>query len=297
VARRSGIRALRDHLVYGGLVALATVGRAVPLSIGRRLGSGIGRLAWHVVRRERNRALRNVAIAFPALSDREREAIVRSMLRHLGQSLFEIAWIGNLSEETLPRTTSFEGLEHMQAALAPGKGAVLFTGHCGNWEWLAAAIALSGFRMNTIARDIEDDRLNRFIVGVRAAHGVGSIGRGSENSARALLQTLRGGAILGALIDQSIRAESVDLNFFGRPASTPIGPARIAIRSGAAAITGFIERRGSMQHVRFEPPIFPSRHDDPAALTAQITGRIEEQIRRVPEQWVWMHDRWRQRTG
>jgi KDO2-lipid IV(A) lauroyltransferase len=217
------------------------------------------------------------------------------MLRHLGQSLFEIAWIANLTKETLSHTTRFEGLEHMQAALAPGRGAVLFTGHCGNWEWLAAAIALSGFQMNTIARDIEDDRLNRFIVGVRSAHGVGSIGRGSENAARTLLQTLRGGTILGALIDQSIRADSVDVDFFGRPAPTPIGPARIAIRAGAAAITGFIERRGPIQHVRFDAPIFTSRDDDPAALTAQITSRIEEQIRRVPDQWVWMHDRWRPR--
>jgi KDO2-lipid IV(A) lauroyltransferase len=259
----------------------------------RALGRRLGRLAATVVRRERRRALESLSIAFPDSSPAERSRIADAMFAHLGTSLLEIAWMPNLDAESLPGTTSFEGLENLQAAVDGGKGVVLFTGHCGNWEWMAAAIGILGFSMNVIAREIYDERLNDFIVASRARHRVTTSGRGSGSSAREMLQTLRSGAILGVLIDQSIHVESVMVPFFGRPASTPVGPARLAIRSGAAAIAGFIERRDGRQHIRFEPPIFTRRDDDPLALTAVMTEAIERQIRRVPEQWVWMHRRWR----
>ena len=102
--------------------------------------------------------------------------------------------------------------------------------------------------------------------------------------------------MLGFLIDQSIRAESVKVPFFGKPALTPIGPATLAIRMGAVAVAAFIERRPDGSHlVRVLEPIETTRDDDPIALTARMTHEIENQIRRVPEQWVWMHDRWRDR--
>lgn len=262
------------------------------LSAARRAGRGIGRLACTVVPKERKRAERNIADAMPELDDVERDRIIHAMFRHLGESLFEISWLPNLNESLLDRTTRFTGLEHLQEAVAWGRGVVLFTGHCGNWEWMSAAIGLSGIPMNAVGRQIYDPRINQFIVESRRRHRVETIGRGSGNAARDILATLRKGHVLGVVIDQSIRTESVDVPFFGRPAPTPVGPARLAIRAGAAAIAGFIERRDGMQHIRFEPPIATSRDDDPAQLTAKMTQSIEDQIRRVPEQWVWMHKRW-----
>jgi Kdo2-lipid IVA lauroyltransferase/acyltransferase len=285
----------RDDIVYGGLLLLARLARALPLRTGLSLGRGLGRLAWHVVRRERNKALRHLAAAFPERTEAERRRIARAMFRHLGESIFEIAWIPRLNPAALARTTEIHGIENLREAVEAGRGVVLFTGHCGNWEWLCAVIALSGFQLNPIAREIDDPRLNEFITGIRASQGAKTIGRGSSASAKEMLQTLRRGEILGVLIDQSIRADSVELPFFGRPAPTPVGAARIAVRAGAAVLTAFDERRDGRHIVRFDRWRPTSRGDDPGELTAAMHRTIEEQIARRPEQWVWMHDRWRRR--
>jgi Kdo2-lipid IVA lauroyltransferase/acyltransferase len=295
MSRKSLLKAFKNSAIFRALLAASAVGRRLPLPLARTAGGLLGRLAWLVLTRERRRALRHLAIAFPSLDDRKRAAIGRRAFAHLGVSLFEILWLPNLDREQLESRTTFEGLEHLRTAASSGRGAVLFTGHTGNWEWMAAAIGILGFEMNVIARAIYDPRLNEFIVDSRARHGVVTIGRGSVNSAKEMLQTLRSGAILGVLIDQNIRAENADVDFFGLPAPTPIGPARLAIRAGSLAIAGFIERRSDRQHIRFEPPVETSRDDDPVELTRRMTAAIEAQIRRVPEQWVWMHQRWRRR--
>jgi KDO2-lipid IV(A) lauroyltransferase len=295
MGRSSPLRAFKNNVIYGGLVLASAVGRALPLRVARAIGRGFGALAYYLVPRERNKALRSLAVAFPDLDELSRQSLARRSFRHLGESLLEIAWLPRLNNRNFGKTTRIEGAENLKAALDPGAGVVLFTGHCGNWEWMAATIALAGFPMKVIARDIYDPRLNDFIVGMRRRFGVETIGRGSTVSARDILGTLRSGAILGVLIDQSIRADSAPIQFFGTSAPTPIGPAQLAIRSGAMAIAGFIERRDGVQIVRFEPPERTNRGDDPVELTMHMTNRIEEQIKRVPEQWVWMHDRWRER--
>jgi Kdo2-lipid IVA lauroyltransferase/acyltransferase len=296
--KRSTLKALKNGAIYGALLAASAVGRRLSLPAARRWGSRFGGLAWSALARERRKALRNLAVAFPHLADVEREQIGRAAFRHLGTSLFEIAWMPNLTPEMLVRTTRIEGLERLREAAASGRGVVLFAGHCGNWEWMCAAIGLSGIRMNVIAREIYDERLNDFIVASRRRFGVETIGRGSASSGKEILQTLRRGDVLGLLIDQSLKVESVAVPFFGIPASTPVGPAKLAVRSGALAIAGFIHRDGDgIQHLRFQEIVDTAVDSDPIALTAMMTRRIEEQIRSVPEQWVWMHERWRERAA
>ncbi|MGH9457291.1 MAG: lysophospholipid acyltransferase family protein [Thermoanaerobaculia bacterium] len=297
MARKSTFKAFKNDAIYAGLRAAAALGRRLSLDRARRWGRRTGALAWRVVPRERKKALRTLAVAFPDLSPAERAAIARRAFEHLGVSLFEIAWLPNLDRGAFETTTRWEHLDRFRRAADLGRGVVLFTGHCGNWEWMAAAIALAGFRMNVVARQIYDPRVNDFIVASRAAFGVQSIGRGSSAAAREILQTLRAGAVLGVLIDQNIKVEAAQVPFFGVPAPTPIGPARLAIRSGAVAIAGFIRREpDGTQVIRFEEPVETREDDDPVELTAAMTRAIEEQIRRVPEQWVWMHDRWRVRA-
>jgi KDO2-lipid IV(A) lauroyltransferase len=294
--KRSTLQALKNGAIYRALLAASAVGRRLSLAGARRNGARFGGLAWSLLGRERRKALRNLAVAFPQRSDRERERIGRASFRHLGASLFEIAWIPNLTPAELERTTRIEGMDRLREAAASGRGVVLFTGHCGNWEWMCAAIGLSGIRMNVIAREIYDDRLNDFIVASRARFGVVTIGRGSASSGKEILQTLRRGDVLGLLIDQSLKVESVAVPFFGVPAPTPVGPAKLAVRSGALAIAGFIHRDAEgVQHLRFQELVDTAVDSDPIALTAMMTRKIEEQIRSVPEQWVWMHERWRER--
>ena len=290
--RKSQLQVFKNWIIYRALIAASAAGRRPSLKRSRSIGRSIGGLAYRVLPRERRRARQNLERALPQLSAAERDSIMRGMFLHLGESLFEIFWLPNLSEKNFAETTRIEGLENMRRAVDAGKGVVLFTGHCGNWEWMAASIAMAGLEMNVIARELYDPRINDFVVASRMRHGVKTIGRGSTSSAREIIATLRRGAILGVLIDQNIKAETSEIRFFGIPAATPTGPAKLAIRAGSMAIAGFIERRDGVQYIRFLEPVQTDRGMDPVALTERMTQAIEDQIRRVPEQWVWMHRRW-----
>ncbi len=289
-------RAFRSRLLFIPLRSIAIVGRILPLSIARAIGVVLGHLAWHLAPRYRRVALENIALAFPEWTTRRHRSTIRRMFHHLGQSLMEIVWLPNLNDVTPERTTVFEGhFDRILELAKRGRGTVVFTGHCGNWEWLAYAAGTLGLDVTVLQRERSEAGVARFLMQMRSRAGVHTIDRGSTAAARAMMTTIKRGGFLCFLIDQNIRTESVKVPFFGRPALTPIGPAKLAIRTGAAVVSCFIERRGGKQHLRFNEPMETRHDDDPVALTALMTADIEEQIRRVPEQWVWMHRRWRER--
>jgi len=290
------LRAFRSRVLYRALLLIGFLGRRLPLRLGQALGRVIGSLAYHVARRERRKALANIAVAFPDWSEPQRRDTIKAMFRHLGMSLFELVWLPNLRVESLGKTTLFEGLEPIAEIVRSGRAVIGFGAHCGNWEWMANAIAVTGMAVTALQRERSEAGLNEFILRIRAHAGVRTIDRGSPGAGRELIRSLRRGNLVGFLIDQSLRTESVKVSFFGKPALTPIGPARLAIRGEAVAVCVLAERRpDGTHHIRFSEPVQTRRDDDPVELTARMTGLIEEQIRRAPAQWVWMHDRWRDR--
>lgn len=207
-------------------------------------------------------------------------------------SLAECLWLTTRGPADLARHVEVEGWEQVEAAKARGAPIVILTGHCGNWEVLAAVINGRGLNMRVAAREVDSPELNRWIVTLRSRFGTETIERGAAGAARKLLATLREGGALGMLIDQDTRVEGVWVPFFGRPAYTPVGAAKIALKLGAAVVPAFIERRADGSHLaRFAPPLtLPA---DATAATARMTAAIEAQVRAVPEQWVWWHKRWR----
>jgi KDO2-lipid IV(A) lauroyltransferase len=288
------LRAFRERALYRALVFISAIGRRIPLRAGQFLGRALGRLAWHVARRERRKALAHLGIAFPDWSATRREETIRAMFRHLGMSVFELAWLPNLKHGA--KQSRFEGHERLLEIIDSGRGVVIFTAHCGNWEWLSFATGLLGRPVSVLQRERDSPEMNRYITGLRAHANVHTIDRGSVSSARDMIQAIRRGGILAFVIDQNIRTESVRVPFFGRDALTPIGPAKLAVRTEAVVIPAVAERLPDGTHrLQFLEPIQCTRNDDPTELTARVTKLIEEQIRRVPEQWVWMHDRWRER--
>jgi KDO2-lipid IV(A) lauroyltransferase len=184
-----------------------------------------------------------------------------------------------------------EGWERVEALRAAGRGVLIVTGHCGNWELLAAVINCRGLGMRVVARALDEPELQQLLAGLRRRFGSETIERGRPGAARELLRGLREGA-LGMLIDQDTRVEGVWVPFFGRPAYTPVGAAKVALRPEVAAVPAFIERREDGSHrARFLEPLELTQ--DVTEATAAMTRVIEEQVRRRPEQWVWMHRRWR----
>jgi KDO2-lipid IV(A) lauroyltransferase len=285
-------------VLYRLLVAVTAIGRRLPLRAGQFIGRQIGRLAFHVARRERNKALRNIAIAFPEWSEARRKETIKAMFRHLGMSVIELAWLPNLDAKLREETTVIDGIDRILATLDSGRGVIMFTAHCGNWEWLSYVMGSYGRPVSVLHRERDQPDMNRYIIELRAKAGVKTIGRGTASSAKEMIQTIRQGGMLAFVIDQNLRTESVKVPFFGRDALTPVGPVKFAIRTEALVSISYIHRLpDGRHHAQFLEPFQAKRDDDPVELTARITRLYEEQIRRHPEQWVWMHDRWRERRS
>ena len=259
---------------------------------GQRFGRGLGTLGWWVSRRDRRRALEHLALAFPELSENERRQLGHACFRHLGETLAECLHLFQKDGATLDRWVRMEGWEHVEQARAAGRPLLILTGHCGNWELLAAALNHRGLEMSVVARSLDEPALQRMLGGLRERFGTPTIERGSDGAARALLTQLRRGGAIGMLIDQDTKVDGVWVPFFGQPAFTPVGAAKIALRQGVVLLPTFIERLADGSHAaRIEPPL--ALPDDLTAATALMTEAIERQIRHRPEQWVWMHRRWR----
>lgn len=290
------LRASRERALYRALVVVSALGRRLPLRLAQFIGRRLGGLAFVVARRERRKAIANLAIAFPDWNAARRRATVHAMFQHIGMSVLELAWLPNLDTRLRERTTVTHGIERLMELIDRGRSVIIFTAHCGNWEWLSYVTGTYGRPVSVLQRERDQPEMNRYITELRARAGVRTIDRGSTASARDMIAAVRRPGILAFVIDQNIRTESVKVPFFGRPALTPIGPARFAVRSEAVVVPAFAQRlRDGRHELHFLEPIDCRRSDDPVALTSRVTALIEEQIRRVPEQWVWMHDRWRER--
>jgi KDO2-lipid IV(A) lauroyltransferase len=289
------LRAFRSRALLAALRGLSFAVRRLSLKSAQRLGALLGRIAALVAVRERRKSMTNMVIAFPDWTAAQRRANTRAMFRHLGTTLLEVLWLTKRDEEARAAATRFEGIEPVLDLIRNGKAIVAFAGHCGNWEWLVYSCGKLGIPISVMQRERSEPGLNKFITNIRKGAGVETIDRGSSAAGREMIRTMRKRGAIAFLIDQSIRAESARVPFFGRPALTPIGPATLAIRTGAYAVAIFIERRDGVHIIRCHAPIETKRDDDPIKLTADMTLEIERQIRSVPEQWVWMHDRWRDR--
>ena len=180
------------------------------------------------------------------------------------------------------------------AAQEESRGVLVVTGHCGNWELLGPAFHSHQTPLSAIVRSFEENWVNEATSDFRRRLGTEVIRRGEDGSARQLLGIFRGKGNLLVLVDHDIRASSVWVPFFGRLAHTAVGPAQMALRYSMIVIPAFCERLDDGRHaVRFHPPLdLPTDEQD---ATAMMTRAIEDQIRRVPAQWTWMHRRWRRR--
>jgi Kdo2-lipid IVA lauroyltransferase/acyltransferase len=297
----SSLRRGRHTLGYHALRCVLAGGRLLPLGALRWGGSTLGRLASRVVRLDRERALANLRQAFPERDDAYRHGVIRRCARHLGLTFGEIVWLWSASAEEVLHRSRFVGLESLTTRLGPRQGVVLVTGHCGNWEWMNLALGASGVPMSVAAREVYDPRLDGVAQRLRGRFGGETILRG-DGAGQRLVQALHRGRVVGLLIDQDIDAPGAFVEFFGNAAWTPTGAATLALRTGTPVVAGFASRQedGAML-IELKLVACPerTRHADEAAaqLTADLTAAIESQIRAHPEQWVWMHRRWKRRPS
>jgi len=283
-------------MVFAGLI---------PLSLGLRLGAFFGRLGFAVLRSERRKILRHLRIAFPEKEESWRVGTARRMCANLGRSAAEFFHFEEIldcadGEGKYAGYVIMKGEEHLQAASASGRGGLVVTGHCGNWELMAAFAVRKGYALNPVTRTLYDLRLDRVLSARRERFGYHPIPREERNAAVRIARVLQKNEFVGLLMDQDTKVPSVFVPFFGRAANTPSGPASLAYRMKTDCITAFIHRRPEGGHLLEVGPPAPrpqtgNRKADIVAYTATLTRRIEEYVRRHPDEWVWMHRRWRRR--
>ncbi len=278
-----------EALLARGLFAAT---RTLPWPGGTRVGAVLGTLA-HAARLRRRVAEDNLARAFPERDAAERAAILAAHYREAGRIAAEYARLPELARARDGDVVAeIHGLEHFESQR--GRGAIVMTGHYGNFELFGAYFC----RLNPIdfvVKPLSNPRTEALVADLRRRAGVGVIPLGG--GLKHIFKSLRAGRWVAMLADQDARRHGVFVPYFGRLASTPEGPARLALQTGVPIMMGFIRRRPDGRHrVDFEAPYFPpgdASEENVRAVTAWHTARLEREVRAHPEQWFWLHRRWK----
>ena len=293
---------MRDNLEFWLVwIVASTLGR-MPRGVARRLADA---LAWSFYRadaRLRRVGQRNLQLALPALSAPERDRIVRGVFRHLGWQLVEFCRMTRYTPENTRHWIRTEGLDHYLAAKARGKGVLVVTGHLGAWELSSFYHSLMGYPMGMVARPLDNRRLDRFVNGIRCLHGNRVLPK--DEFASGLLRAMRAGQTVGILMDTNMTPpQGVFVDFFGKQACTASGVARVALKTGAAVLPGFMlwEPDEGKYVLHFGPELVFERtgaaEADILAATQLCASTTENWIRRYPDQWLWIHRRWKTRPA
>jgi Kdo2-lipid IVA lauroyltransferase/acyltransferase len=291
---------MRKRLEYAAVWLLLKIFGALPRSVSRALAVSIAGLLYALLPQLRQTAEFNLRLAFPDWSDAQRVAATRGMLRKLGWMATEFARLPRYTKENIERYVILDGHENFLEGQRRGKGVLYLTGHIGAWELSSFAHALYGFPLHYMARPLDNPQIDTLVNRYRCLSGNQPIFK--NESARALLRILHGKGTVGILADQNtMREEGVFVDFLGKSACTTTGLARVALHTDAAVVPGYCLWDAQLHKYRlcFEPPVELIRTGDADLDIFENTQRfakvIEDVIRNHPDQWVWIHARWKTR--
>ena len=271
----------------------------LPLQVNLRIGRVIGRLGFYLDKKHRDIAIRNITTAFgDTKTANELYVLAKKAFENLGMNSMEFCRLPWLTEKNLAGYIECDGFENFKKAYDKGQGVIFLTGHFGNWELMAIFYALKGYPVDIIVRDLDNPVVDEFIRWVRTRAGNRTISKG--RSMRELMRVLSKGGIVGVLVDQNVTwSEGVFVNFFNQLACTNKGTALLALASNAAVVPTFIvrERKGHRIIIGEEITLVNTgdRANDQLNNTAIFTRVIEDFVKKYPEQWFWLHQRWKSR--
>jgi KDO2-lipid IV(A) lauroyltransferase len=290
---------VRHHLEYLVVAALLRSLGWLPHRLARWAGAVLAALSYRLWPRLRKVGLFNLRLAFPEWSERRRRQVLFGLFQNFGRMVADFAHFPSLNRGNIERLIIYDGFEHFAQAKEQGKGVLFLTAHFGNWELSSFAHGVYGFPLNFIVRELDNPLIDNLINRYRCLSGGRAIEK--RDAAREVLRAFQRGEAVGILIDQNmLLAEGVFVDFFGRPACTTPAPARLARRVGVPVVLGLViwDAKIKKYRLRFDPVEW-IRRDDPEeeilVNTANFTRLIEDYIRRYPDQWLWVHRRWKTR--
>lgn len=296
--KRRKIGAVETWAAGHALSGVAAIVRRLPFPWLPALGAAGGDLAYAVLARRRAIAHANLRRAF---GDRWDEAALRRVARqscgHMATNLWELVSLARLEPAEWDRRVRVTGREHLEAALRGGAGVILVSAHYGSWEVLLAWLTHQGYAANLVQRQLDHPALQRILCHTRMQLGQHVMFR--KQAAPAALRCLRRNEPLLMMVDQHGGDDSLPVEFFGAPAATATGPAVLSLRTGAPLLPAFCTRLpGAHYEIEFHAPIAAeageSREQAVARLTTLATQAVEARVRARPEQWLWLHNRWKQ---
>ncbi len=291
---------MRERFEYWVASALLRLLTWMPRGMAAVVCRAIGRGGYIAAGRLRCVAYQNLSMALPQTTMKERRRIVRRVFLNLARLLTEFSQFPKLNPQNISRTVIYDGFENYTQAKALGKGVLILTAHFGAWELSSFAHSVYGHPMRFLVRPLDNSRVDALIMAYRGLRGNRGIGK--HNSLREIIRSLRDNESVGILIDQNTtREEGVFVDFFGIPACTTAGVATLALRTGAVVLPGFLiwDERLKKHRLRFEPMMEIENtgdfQHDVVRNTEKFNRCLEEKIRQHPDQWLWIHRRWKTR--
>ena len=291
---------MRHRLEYALVWFWIKVVGLLPRPLARAKGIALGLLVYLLHGRLRHVGMRNLKLAFPQMPRRERRRILRGVFISLGRQLAEVCLFPRYTRENVSKVVIYDGFENFERAYARGKGVLFLTAHLGAWELSAFAHSLQGHPLWIVMRSLDNERVDHLLKSYRTMHGNRTVDK--DDFVRGLLAAMKAGEVVGILMDTNMTPpQGVFVDFFGIPAYTASGLARIALRTEAAVVPGFTIWDPTLRkyRLRFDPAIDLIRTGDSerdvVANTAHFTKIIEDYVRRYPDQWLWVHRRWKTR--
>jgi Kdo2-lipid IVA lauroyltransferase/acyltransferase len=291
---------MRRELEYAAAWPFIKILGWLPRPLARAFAIGIGQTVYLLHVRLRRAGMRNLALAFPEKTEAERKRILQAEFTSLGRQLAEVCQFPRYTLENVDEVVVYDGLENYERAYARGQGVLFLTAHFGGWELSAFAHSLHGHWLHIVMRPMDNEYLDRLIQSYRTMHGNRVVPK--DDFVRGLLSAMKAHETVGILMDTNMTPpQGVFVDFFGIPACTASGLARIALRTDAAVVPGFTIWDDAMgkYRLRFDPAIELVRTDsleaDIVANTQKFTKVIEDYVRKYPEQWLWVHRRWKTR--
>jgi Kdo2-lipid IVA lauroyltransferase/acyltransferase len=293
---------MKYRLQYLPLAVLVRLVGILPRPLARAVGITIGRFVYHLHPRLRRVGMRNLEMAFPTKSIAERRKILRGVYTSLGRLLAEFCLFPRYTLANASKVAVYQGFENFEAAEKRGKGVLFLTGHFGGWEIGSFFHSLQGHPMRIVVRPLDNPYVDDLVTRYRTLHGNSVIGK--QGFARGLLAAMEGNETVGILMDTNMTPpQGVFVDFFGIPACTAVGIARVALHTDAAVVPAFTIWDAVLRkyRVEFGPALELVRtgdnEADAIANTALFNRIFEDYVRKYPDQWLWVHRRWKTRSS